>query len=46
MNIIDAYVDAHVFYFDVSDKAILSYQPCLLQNRGGNLPGVQLGLRF
>ena len=32
LNIIDAMVDAHLYYFDVSDDLSLRWQPAVLQN--------------
>ncbi|MBR6333151.1 MAG: hypothetical protein IKR77_01995 [Bacteroidales bacterium] len=42
LNIIDAMVDAHLYYFDVSDDLSLRWQPAVLQNYRG--PDYAFGL--
>ena len=47
MNIVDADVDAHLFYFDVSDKLTLNWKPTIYQaNNYKNYPGLSLKLNF
>ncbi len=48
LNIIDAMVDAHLYYFDVSDDLSLRWQPAVLQNyRGPDYAfGLSLQLRW
>jgi hypothetical protein len=43
LNIIDASVDAHLFYFDVSDDLSMSIEPRLLK---GNVTAPGMGLTF
>lgn len=42
-QIVDAYVDAHLFTFDVSDDLSLNFSPALLQQ---NKPGIAITLRL
>ncbi|MBO7445268.1 MAG: hypothetical protein J6T86_02530 [Bacteroidales bacterium] len=42
LNIIDAMVDAHLYYFDVSDDLSLRWQPAVIQNYRG--PDYAFGL--
>ena len=44
LNILDAYVDAHLFYFDVSDDLSLQIQPTLWQVPGAAQTGSGLKL--
>lgn len=48
LNIVDAAVDAHMFYFDVSDKLSLNVQPYLDNSIQSNraVKGVALTLKF
>lgn len=47
LNIVDAVVDAHLFYFDVSDDLSLEWQPVPLQFANGkSFSGVTLNLNF
>ncbi len=48
LNILDATVDAHLFYFDISDDLSLSVQPFVRQNQFARSAegGVGLQLRF
>ena len=50
LNIIDAHVDAHLFYFDVSDNLGLLIQPTIINNNSASttLPhcGINLQLQF
>lgn len=45
LNIIDAHVDAHLFYFDVSDELSLHVHPSLIPSSGVST-GVRLSLNF
>jgi hypothetical protein len=42
-QIVDAYVDAHLFTFDISDDLSLNFSPALLQQ---NRPGIAITLRL
>lgn len=44
LNIVDAHVDAHLFYFDVSEGLAFRWQPDLVV--GGQTPGIRLSLHF
>jgi hypothetical protein len=47
LNVLDAYVDAELFYFDVSDNLSLSSTPFIMTSRQGNtIGGVSLRLIF
>lgn len=48
LQILDAYVDAHLFYFDVSDDLSLNWQPAILSNQYAqpNAFGVGITLSF
>jgi uncharacterized protein DUF5683 len=47
LNIVDADVDAHLFYFDVSDKLTLNWKPTFYQATNfKNYPGLSLKLNF
>jgi hypothetical protein len=47
MNVVDADVDAHLFYFDVSDKLTLNWKPTFYQATNfKNYPGLSLKLNF
>ena len=47
LNILDAYVDAELFYFDVSDKLTLHSSPFILNSLGGDkIGGLSLRLVF
>ncbi len=48
LQILDAYVDAHLFYFDVSDDLSLNWQPSILSNQYSqpNAFGVGITLSF
>ncbi len=48
LNFIDALVDAHLYYFDVSDDLTLRWSPMLMPNPVNTSPsyGVSLGLAF
>jgi len=47
LNIVDADVDAHLFYFDVSDKLTLNWKPTFYQESNfKNYPGLSLKLNF
>ena len=45
LNIIDAHVDAHLFYFDVSDELSLHVHPSLIPSSGVST-GLGLTLNF
>ncbi len=48
LQILDAYVDAHLFYFDVNDDLSLNWQPSILSNQYSqpNAFGVGITLSF
>jgi hypothetical protein len=47
LNILDAYVDAELFYFDVSDDLSLNPSPFIMTSRQGNtIGGISLRLSF
>ncbi|MCR4965382.1 MAG: hypothetical protein K6A41_06965 [Bacteroidales bacterium] len=46
LNFIDAMVDAHLYYFDVSDDLSLYWQPTLLQNYTNRNYAFGLNLQF
>ena len=48
LNIIDAHVDAHLFYFDVSDDLSMQLSPGLIQNPYDlrSVPGVSLSFNL
>jgi hypothetical protein len=47
LNIVDAGVDAHLYYFDVSDDLSLRFDPVLQPLPGGpHAPALQLTMRF
>ncbi len=48
LQVLDAYVDAHLFYFDVSDDLSLNWQPSLIRNQyaRSNAFGVGITLSF
>ena len=48
LNFIDAMVDAHLYYFDVSDDLSLYWSPMLLPTPGGTSPsyGISVALSF
>jgi hypothetical protein len=45
LNIVDAAVDAHLFYFDVSDDLAIQWQPVLYSTKGVSA-GFSLSLKF
>jgi hypothetical protein len=45
LNIVDAMVDAHFFYYDVSDDLSMRLEPALINNPGG-ASALGLGLNF
>ena len=49
-NILDAYVDAHLFYFDISDDLSMQLQPSLQNGMAffgsSVVPSLQLSLNF
>jgi Family of unknown function (DUF5683) len=47
LNVLDAYVDAELFYFDVSDNLSLISTPFIMTSRQGNtIGGISLTLSF
>lgn len=46
LNIVDASVDAHLFYFDVSDNLSLNISPSVIPYRRSALTGINLGFKF
>lgn len=44
LQILDAYVDAHLFYFDVSDDLTINWQPSLIQNQSAYPSTIGVGL--
>ncbi|MFN4299713.1 MAG: DUF5683 domain-containing protein [Thermaurantimonas sp.] len=46
LNILDAYVDAHFYYYDISDKLSLHIKPSFLQVNTAFIPGVQITFIF
>lgn len=46
LNLLDAYVDAHLFYFTVKDDVIIGYQPYILNNGFSNNYGVKIMINF
>lgn len=46
LQIIDAHVDAHLFYYNVDDDLSLRWQPTLIQNPYYNSVGVSLKFNF
>jgi hypothetical protein len=47
LNVIDAMVDAHFFYYDVSDKLTMKVKPALIENQRMTAAiGIQINLGF
>ncbi|WMJ74762.1 DUF5683 domain-containing protein [Cytophagaceae bacterium ABcell3] len=46
LNIIDAYVDAHMKTFDLSDDLSMNVRPALLNNNSYFCPGLSINLNF
>lgn len=46
LNIVDASVDAHLFYFDVSDNLSMNIVPSVIPYHRHALTGINIGLRF
>ena len=47
LNILDAYVDAHLYYYDISDNISLKWEPAIWRNPAGfNNVGISLKLDF
>jgi hypothetical protein len=48
LNIVDAMIDAHFFYYDVSDNLTMHIQPALINNPGGytSSVGFQISIGF
>ncbi len=46
LNIVDASVDAHLFYFDVSDNLSLNITPSVIPYERSTLTGIHLGFKF
>lgn len=46
LQVLDAYVDAHLFYYDISDKLSLQWEPRMIRNTASSLPAMGVGLSF
>lgn len=46
LNILDAYVDAHFYYYDISDNLSLGIKPSLQHVHTAFVPGVQITFIF
>lgn len=46
LNIIDAMVDAHLYYFDISDDLSLRWTPSMNFNMASNRPTYGVSLQF
>lgn len=46
LNILDAYVDAHFFYYDINDNLSINISPSLQQINTALIPGVQFTFIF
>jgi hypothetical protein len=48
LNVIDAYVDAHFFDWDMSDDLAVNFEPIIFNNQmvNNSNPNLTLGLRF
>lgn len=46
LNIIDAMIDAHFYYYDVSDDLSLNIRPAVINNHEAGLPGISVSLCF
>lgn len=46
LNIIDAMVDAHLYYFDVSDDLSLQWSPAVMPSYASNSPAFGIGLQL
>ncbi len=46
LNIVDASVDAHLFYFNVSEDLSLNWSPSLINQKGSLIPGMNLAIKF
>jgi uncharacterized protein DUF5683 len=46
LNIIDANVDAHLFYFNVSDELTMNWQPGIINTTGNMNPGISIAINF
>lgn len=46
LNIVDASVDAHLFYFDVSDNLSMNISPGIMPYHRTSLTGINIGLKF
>ncbi|HEX2395083.1 MAG TPA: DUF5683 domain-containing protein [Bacteroidales bacterium] len=46
LNIIDAMVDAHFAYFDISDDLSMNIQPAIIESHGKASPGFSIQLRY
>jgi hypothetical protein len=46
LNILDAHIDAHLFYFDVSDDLSMKISPALIANelKKSEMPGINISL--
>jgi hypothetical protein len=46
LQIVDATVDGHLFYFDISDDLSLNIQPNVLPQKNQTFAGINLSLNF
>ena len=46
LNIIDAMVDAHLYYFDISDDLSLRWSPSVMPSLAHNRPSYGMSLQF
>jgi hypothetical protein len=44
LQIVDAHVDAHLYYYDIDDNLALKIEPALLNTMVGNIPALGVGL--
>lgn len=46
LQIIDAHVDAHLFYYNIDDNLSFDWQPTIIQSPFFNSPGISVKLNF
>lgn len=46
LNIVDAMVDAHLYYFDISDDLSMQWSPALVPSMATNKPSYGISLQF